>query len=601
MKRLYVICFLLAPLFLVAQNFSAQLSSGTVKSGERFKLSYSIDAEGTNFRPPDLSAFTLLSGPNRSSNMQWVNGEYSSSLTYTYILVAQNTGKFEIGPGVIEVGKKEVRSNTLSVKVIKGSRAKAQNKSKPAQNKGHQHQTSAGNDDVNSSLFMKLFVDKKQAFVGEQIIATYVIYMNTTIVNYAHNRPVFNGFYAQDVELDPSASLRQETINGKPYTVATMKKVVLTPQKSGKLELPSLEMELVVRVEDRRRGRSVFDQFFGSYHNEKLEIKSNPETIEILALPLANQPADFGGAVGQFDMSVDLDREKIGVNEAVNLTMKITGKGNLELITDPEVMFPSDFESYDPKTKQNISVTGAGTTGSKTFEYVVIPRYSGEFELKPITMSFFDPQKKSYERISTGPIKLQVIRADGTDDDNAVAYVAPKKEDVQVIGQDIRFIKTDAPSLKRAEEKFFKSPLFYGLTTLPFAGAGLAIFLIGFIRTKNADQQGVKKRRASSLAKTHLAKAKKLMAGEEATFYDEISQALFGYLSDKFSIPASELSRETIEDRLRSHNVPEELQTELRKALDECEMVRFAPGVVRGMQEMLDTSMNLIESMEDAV
>ncbi|NCG30903.1 MAG: hypothetical protein GWP27_10610, partial [Bacteroidetes bacterium] len=197
--------------------------------------------------------------------------------------------------------------------------------------------------------------------------------------------------------------------------------------------------------------------------------------------------------------------------------------------------------------------------------------------------------------------KLQVIRADGTDDDNAVAYVAPKKEDVQVIGQDIRFIKTDAPSLKRAEEKFFKSPLFYGLTTLPFAGAGLAIFLIGFIRTKNADQQGVKKRRASSLAKTHLAKAKKLMAGEEATFYDEISQALFGYLSDKFSIPASELSRETIEDRLRSHNVPEELQTELRKALDECEMVRFAPGVVRGMQEMLDTSMNLIESMEDAV
>lgn len=597
MRTLAAILIILSSLHGLAQKFVAKTSKTTVGVGERFQISYDLEgADGKRFVQPTFNGFRLLSGPNTSSNMQWVNGQFSSSQSFSFILMAEKEGEFSIDPATVEVKGQKLSSGPLSIKVVQGRTAN-QPQRQPQQHQQQAQQASAP-DDLSSNLFMKLFLDKKEAYVGEQIIATYKLYINAQVINYANNRPVYNGFYAQDVEIDPNSNMTNEVINGRQFRVATMKKVVLTPQTTGEIEVPALEMEMAVRVQDQPKGRSIFDQFFGSYRNVKVEVNSNSEKVMIKPLPRNEQPGDFGGAVGKYSLNVKTDRTDVNVNEAVNLTVTIEGKGNIELIAVPEIEFPQDFETYEPKVKQNISINGSGTSGKKTFEYVVIPRYAGDFELESITMSYFDPQSGKYKRLDSEPVKLHVNRSANSSSSNDMAYIAPKKEDVQILGKDIRFIKTETSELKQHEDSFFGTTEFYALSALPVAGMGLAVLLISGIRRRDSDLTLVKSRKARSMAKKRLAHATKLINGNDKEFYEEIFKALYGYLSDKFSIPVSELNKETIDDHLKRRGIPETLATELRKALDECEMARFAPGVVRGKSDMLKASTSIIEKLE---
>jgi len=591
-----IIWLLIINLSVFSQSITARINRSTVSVGDNFQVTFDIEGDGSNFSAPSFEDFGVLSGPNKSSSMQWVNGEFSSSLSYSYILKAMNEGEFSIEPASVKFKSNVVQSQSIKVRVLPSRQQSSAQSSTATQSKPNPQVTSK---ESKEDLFLKLYVDKKQVFVGEQIIATYLLYMNTQIVNYASSRPVFNGFYAQELEVDPSGSLVNETINGKQYTVATMKKVVLTPQKSGEITVPSLDMEMVIRVAEKQKRRSMFDQFFGSFKNVKVEVKSNEEKINVSRLPTQGQPRDFIGAVGEFKLNTTLDRTEVGVNEAINLTVNISGNGNLELISLPKIEFPNDFETYDPKTKQDISVTAAGTKGKRTFEYVLIPRFAGEFKLKPVSFSYFDPKTKSYQQLSSESITLNVLRTDGESLSSGGAHLAPKKENVQIIGKDIRFIKTDEPELKRKESGFYRSTLFYALSTLPFVGMGASIFLFGFFRTQNSDLNALKSKRAGGIAKKHLAKATKLLNGENEPFYDAISLALFGYISDKLVIPFSELNREKIEETLQSEMVSSDTKEKLKKALDECEMVRFAPGIIRGKEEMLSASKQIIEELED--
>ncbi|MDA7836622.1 BatD family protein [Salibacteraceae bacterium] len=596
MRIISIIWLLIINLSVFSQSITGRINRSTVSVGDNFQVTFDIEGDGSNFSAPSFENFGVLSGPNKSSSMQWVNGEFSSSLSYSYILKAMNEGEFSIEPASVKFKSNVVQSQSIKVRVLPSRQQSSAQSSTATQSKPNPQVTSK---ESKEDLFLKLYVDKKQVFVGEQIIATYLLYMNTQIVNYASSRPVFNGFYAQELEVDPSGSLVNETINGKQYTVATMKKVVLTPQKSGEITVPSLDMEMVIRVAEKQKRRSMFDQFFGSFKNVKVEVKSNEEKINVSRLPTQGQPRDFIGAVGEFKLNTTLDRTEVGVNEAINLTVNISGNGNLELISLPKIEFPNDFETYDPKTKQDISVTAAGTKGKRTFEYVLIPRFAGEFKLKPVSFSYFDPKTKSYKQLSSESITLNVLRTDGESLSSGGAHLAPKKENVQIIGKDIRFIKTDEPELKRKESGFYRSTLFYALSTLPFVGMGASIFLFGFFRTQNSDLNALKSKRAGGIAKKHLAKATKLLNGENEPFYDAISLALFGYISDKLVIPFSELNREKIEETLQSKKVSSDTKEKLKKALDECEMVRFAPGIIRGKEEMLSASKQIIEELED--
>jgi hypothetical protein len=583
-----------------AQTFIAKASHNSVGVGERLKVTYTLEGDGNKFVQPTFDGFRLLSGPNTSSNMQWVNGNFSSSKTFSFLLLAIQEGEFTIPAASIKSNGNVIQSNTIKVNVTGG---KQNNKGQAQQGNKQQNTasqtTTSDTPDLSTNIFMKLFVNKKSAYVGEQIIATYKLYVNAQIVNYANNRPVYNGFYAEDIELDPNAEITTETLNGKQYRVATMKKVVLTPQKSGDIEVSPLEMEMVVRLENRNKRRSIWDPW-GSFKDVKYEIVSNTQTIKVKALPTANQPANFNGAVGSFKLSASSDLEEINVNEAVNLTIKIEGKGNIDLIAEPNFTFPKDFETYEPEVKKNVNATSGGSAGKKTFEYLVIPRYAGEFELPPISMSFFDPSTGSYKSLKTEPISLKVRKNGSAEQGSDQAYIAPKKEDVQIIGNDIRYISTSTEEFQQDDqESFFNSPGFYAMSALPIAAMGLSVLLVGNIRKRDSDIRLVRSRRANAMAKRRLSKARKIIDGENAFFYEEIFKALYGYLSDKLGIEVSDLTKENIDESLRNRSVPNETIIELTKALNECEMARFAPGVVRSKEDMLATSTKIIERIED--
>lgn len=535
--------------------------------------------------------------------MQWVNGSFSSSVSYSYVLRAVGIGDFTIGSASIQVDGKELTTDPITITVGQAQARTAPSNPQRNQRNPATQNAQGGNeeelsDEISANIFMKLFVNKKDVFVGEQLLATYKLYLNVNVLDYDFNNLVFNGFYAEDLNLDGNANVTTEVINGRQFQVHTLKQTLLTPQKSGTLEIPSLESEMVIRVRQDRRSRSLFDQVFGNYKNAKINISSNPEKVNVKTLPRANQPGDFTGAVGNFTLKVNTDHNEVSINEAINVTIEVSGNGNLELISPPTVEFPSDFESYDPKVKNNVSPSASGSRGSKSHEYVIIPRFAGEYALKPISFSYFDPEANTYKRLTADPIKLRIDQAEGQSVSGS-AYVASKKEDVQIIGKDIRYIHTDDPALKRSVERFCTSTLFYILLVLPFAGMGAAIFGVSFYRAQQNDTTSLKSKRAKGLAKKHLAQARKLVTGEDAAFYEAISSALFGYISDKLAIPRNALNRERIEEELRTRAVTDPVQSNLKKALDECEMVRFAPGVVRGKQEMLDASANIIEALED--
>ncbi len=582
-----------------AQSFTARVNRTNVSVDENFQLIFECSGDGERFSPPPLDDFMLLSGPNKSSNMQWVNGNFSSSVSYSFILRPKDVGEFVIGPASIKVDDKVLETDPIKMTVSQGRQRSStpQQSVRPGQSQTQARQTEEAPDDVSSNVFLKLFVTDKDVYVGEQLLATYKLYLSVNVVDYDFSNLVFNGFYSEDLKIDVSKGVATEVINGRQFQVHTLKQTLLTPQKSGKIEIPALESEMVIQVRDGRRQRSLFDQVFGNYRNARISLKSNTESINVRALPTADQPSDFTGAVGEFSLKATVDHDEVGTNEAVNVNVQIEGKGNLDLISPPKVEFPTDFESYDPKVKNNVSTSASGSRGSKGYEYVVIPRYAGEYEIGPVTFSFFNPATESYIRLKADPIQL-TVNASG-DEEGGVAYVAPKKEDVQIIGKDIRFIHTESPDLRRKESRCFGSLLFYMLCILPFMAMGAAIYGYSFYRAQHSDSTSVKSRRARGMAKKHLAEAKKRLSGDDGAFYEAISSALFGYIADKLAIPRSDLNRERIEDELRSRGVSDALQQELKKALDECEMVRFAPGVVRGKQEMLDASVKIIEALED--
>jgi len=563
----------------IAQNFEAGVSKKQVAVGERFTLEYKTELAGANFTPPNMQNLQVLSGPNMSESSININGKRSRSFIVSYVLRALKEGEAKIGPATLSTKNETFNSEAITIKVAKQAQSNAQ---------------AQGENDLSTTMFIKLFVDDKNPYVGEQIVATYKIYMAEQLVNYSSNNPVFNGFYAQNIDLSNSNEVSKEFINNRQFTVATLKKVILTPQKSGTLEVDPLEMELRVRLQDKSRGRGFFG--FPSYKEVNITVASNTEKINVKPLPSSGQPADFDGAVGNFTLSAKVDRTDLNANEAVNLTVMYSGNGNIELLSEPKINFPADFEVYDPKVRKNISNNGSGSSGKKTFEYVIIPRFGGDFELEPVKLSYFDPSSGKYKTLESEPITLHVAK--GANSADAAVYNPTSKEDVQILGKDIRFIKTENPDLARSESSFFKTQNYYLLSALP-VGLGGAFWMIILLLRRKEQDQSLTSKRAGGVAKKHLVKATKLINDKNEAFYEAISKALFGYLSDKLSINLAELNRENIESELKAKNVSQVLIAQLTKALDECDMVRFAPGVVRGKEEMLAASKEIIEKLED--
>jgi hypothetical protein len=600
----YIILFvsLLISTGAMANEFSAKTSKTKVGNGETFQVSYTINTSASDFKAPAFSDFRVVGGPNHSSSMQWINGNVSQSTTYSFVLQATKEGNFTLPAASIVSGGKTIQSNTISIEVVKGQTPQA-NQQQHNQNQGQQRQQQASapsTEDMSQNIFIKVSVDKTKAYIGEQITATYKIYTRVSIINTSVNKmPSLTGFWSQDLDNKNLSQVHTEVIDGIAYNVAELKKTILFPQRTGTLEIDPLALDCIIRMRSHRRPQTIQEQFFGVTEDFNYTAQSKPVKIQVMPLPDKNKPALFNGAVGKFSIEAKLDRSQVKEHEAINLALTISGKGNLQLIENPSLQIPSDIESYDPKISDKITTTANGVSGSRAYEYLLIPRHSGNFTIEPITFSYFDPAESKYYTLTTGNFDIAVEK--GKAEAGSLVYTKPQEE-IKMLNTDIRYIITKQPVFITVKDFFFGSLMFYILMFIPAVLLGIVAVIANRQKTLNSNLTLKKSKRANKLAEKRLSIAHKLLSQDKKKeFYEEIFKALYGYISDKFNIEVAALSKETISEEMKNRKLEDSLITDSVKTLDLCEMARFAPVTGVSGKEVYDRASNIIVRIEDEI
>ena len=565
---------------------------------ENFRITWELNASGSDFVAPEITDFQVLGGPNQSTAMQYVNGSMSQSISFSYIVRGTKEGTFSIGPGRIKVGNQVIQSNGLKIKVVKGAAAaNGQQQQQQPQQQQQKQQSSAVNGD---NLFAKVEVNKTNVALGEMLVAKLKIYSRVTVVGFDKwELPSFEGFWNKPLEQGDQIQMEREVLNGVAYDVGMIKTYVLYPQKAGKIEIGPLSMTAVVREQAQNRRRSIWDPFGMSYQDSNVPLKSKPVTINVSALP-EGKPDDFSGLTGNFKLSAKLDKAQTTSNQAINLTVTISGEGNLYQVQAPKIDFPPDIEAYEPKVSDNIKVSGGGVSGSRTFEYVLIPRYAGNFELGPFSFNYYDSGSKSYKTTSQEAFTLVVEKGVGDEEASPNAVNIAEKEDIRMIGSDIRYIKQGQYAVSDKNDFFFRSAPFYALLATPALLFALLLGYLGYADKLGADVIGMKSRGATKLAKKRLNVAKKLLAENKSTaFYEEVFKALTEYVAFRHNIPVSVLTKDKIRETLSAKSVNTISIDGFIAALDKAEFARFAPGADKEMGSMYDEALGAIVKVEE--
>jgi len=598
---------LILTLSAVGQNVQFRASTkNVVRSGERFNLTYTLNAEGSNFRGPDIEKFNVLTGPHssQSSSVQIINGKVSRSVenTFTYVLSAGGEdGIFEIPPAKINVDGKIYESNPLKIQIVKSNSSQQGASSK-------QGNASSDETDLKNDVFIRAIVNKSNPKLGEQIIITYKLYYRVNINPPQFTKePGFKGFWKKDLLKDIQSYVQyKENYKGQQYHVAEIKKFALFPQRNGKIVIEPADalIQAQVKTKTQQRSRDPFfdnffnDPFFNRHKTVELHVKTNSQTINVSPLPSKNQPAEFSGAVGNFDFKSSIDKTELKANEALNLKFIVSGSGNIELIDKINVTFPPDFEVYDPKISKNINTSANGVSGRKTFEYLIIPRTPGEFTINPVKFSYYDLKKKRYKTLISPEYNITVAKGDGSAAN--ISYSGVNQADIKYIGTDIRHIKTGVPQLTTIGAFFFGSTVFYLLILAP-----VVIFILFTIIWKKELQKRsnialMRNRKATKVAQKRMKQAGIFFKeNNRDKFFVEVSQALWGYLSDKFSIPLANLSMETVSDTLANKEVKEETIKQFIDTLNNCEFARFAPGdSTSTMENIYNEAVSIVSIIE---
>lgn len=601
LKLLFTLVLLFTAILKTEPRFIASVSSNEVSAGERLQINFTLEnASGTDFKAPSFKGFSVLSGPSRMQSTQIINGKVTSSISFTYVLLADNPGKYTIDPASIVVDNNRINSNSITITVNKGATTQ------PKQNDEEINLNQKAKDIVDKNLFIRLSVDKTQAYQGQPIVATYKLYVHPQlqVLNLGQPKmPTFNGFWTQDLGIK-ELKFTNENFEGTVYRVTELKKVVLLPQQSGLLEIEPMEIESVVRLEvqgsSRRRspfGDPFFDDFFNrSYRDFKFNIKSRNSKINVTALP-SNPPANFNGAVGNLKFETTMDKTKAVTGDAITLKVRISGSGNIKLIEPMALNLPTDIDVFEPKISENLNIGNNGMTGSKTIEYYLIPRNPGKFKIGPFSFAYFDLSTKSYSVQQSEEFLLEVEQGKG-DASNLVSGV--DKKNVEYVGKDILYIKTKPIVFTKEQSSFLGSPTYIILSLLPVLLFPLFLFLARRRDEMKDNASLMKLRRANALARKRLATARRLItSNNQDEFYDEISKALWGYSSDKLSTPVSELTIDKIKSELTNRNVKEDLINRMTEAINYCESARFAPSAeLLSSQQVYEDAAKIIAQLE---
>lgn len=579
-------------------QFSAS-SKNVVSVGEQFRVVYSINNKPSQFKAPSFGNFEVLMGPSTSSSssIQIINGQVSQSVSYsyTYILQASKAGKYTFLPAEINVSGKNYKSNSLQIEVV-------------ADENGNNQQNNSNNNTQNnqvvtkqsSDIFVRVILNKTDVMQGEQVLATIAVYTKLNIIGFEDMKvPSFKGFWSDEIESPTQINLKQEKYNGSIYQVGVIKKSLIIPQHSGTLVIEPFGLTCVVQQRVKSHN-SFFDDFFGNYQNVRKKLVSQPVTVHVRPL-LGNQPSNFSGAVGNFQLEANVDNSNPKTNEAISYTLKLKGSGNLKLAELPKINFPSDFEQYDPKTTNNINTTSNGSNGTKIVNYLLIPRHHGTFKIPTASFSYFDLSSKTFKTLSTPEFTINVDKDSSGNSSSVISEFS--KEDVKYLGSDIHYIKTNNNKVDEIDKYLISEPLFYLL--FPLSLIIFVIFIIWRRKTikQNANIATVKNKKANKVARKRLKKAELyLKSNEKEKFYDEINKSLWGYISDKLIIPLAELSKEKAIENLKLKNISDETIYELFELVDKCEFQRYSPSNTDvSLSEIYNNTTLLINKIEQTV
>ena len=573
-----------------------------VVSGDQFRLSYTINSQKVrDFRAPNIQGFEVLMGPSRStqSSTQIINGNVTSTstITFTYILMADKEGTYKIPGATIVADGDNYTSNSVEIKVLPPDQSTGS--SNGSSSNSSRNQANSGKI-TDKELFITATASKTNVYEQEAILLTFKVYTQVNLTQLHGDTPDLKGFHTQEVELPQQKTFSLEHYNGRNYNTTIWQQFVLFPQRSGKLEIPSVTFEGT--VSQRVASADPFDAFFngGNYVNINKKLVTPKLTIDVKELP-EGKPANFSGGVGEFTISSSISTQELKTNDAVTIKFVISGTGNMKLINTPEIGFPQDFEIYDPKVDNKFNLTRNGLAGSKVIEYLAIPRHAGTYTIPPIEFSYFDLKSQSYKTLKTDAYTLNVAKGEGNSDQVVANFTS--KEDLKVLGQDIRYIKTGETNLTPKDNYFFGSMSYYMWYLIPLALFIAFMMVYRKQAMENANVAKVRTKKANKVAIKRMKNAGKLLADKNsAAFYDEVLKALWGYISDKLSMPISQLSKDNIEEELQKHQVADELIQEFINNLNECEFARYAPGNQDEKKDKIYSSaIDVISKMENSI
>ena len=558
-------------------NFEVSVSKKQLGLNERLRVDFAIDKPGDNFRPPSFSSFRVISGPMQSVSNVFVNGKRTYSMTYTYFITPLKKGVFDIEQASIEYEGNVYKTTPVTINVTEAV-AIPRDPNDPKYI-------------VDEKLHLVAEVSKRSPYVNEPITIVYKLYfaqnVNPTDVDVV-DMPKYNDFWSYNVDI-PNRNIDTSIYKGERYNFVEWRKVVLYPQRAGKLEIKPLSLDVTVNVPTGKRDffqRVIYTQV------PKL-VSAGNLTINVKPLPTEGQPVDFSGAVGNFSIDVSTSKKQLKANESLQAKVKISGRGNLRLFGMPNLQTPSAIEQYEPETSENIRSNLSGMSGSITQSYTLIPQVQGKYPIPSIEFSFFNPKKKTYETIKSSEQLVDV-----TEGPLANRVVNPTTPSVAVsIDSPFKFIALDTSFVPINTTTFFRSTLFYLLWGSPL---GLVLLYVAYARRKQkqlGDTEGVRMRTANRMARKYLSEAKRNLNNSEE-FYVALERALHNYLKAKLKMETSDFSKEKIKNILSQIGVEESLVNDFVSVLENCEFARYTPSSVKAMEQDFANTAKMITQID---
>lgn len=559
-------------------RITATVDRTRIGLNEQFQLTVEISGRDAmkvgEPKLPDLDTFAAYSGSSSSQSFQFINGRMQVSKSYTYYFIAARIGQFEIPAVEVEYEGKVFRSDPITIEIVKPASSPSP---APRTRRSQPPPRTNSMDSIQDNLFLKAEVNKRTVYQNEPIVVNYKIYTRVQVTDYRFaNQPNYGSFWAEEFPIPTQPPIHEEIVNGRKFSVATVKKVALFPTSTGKKTIPPLNIEANVRVRERRRSRDFFDAFFDDPFFGRIitySMSTDPLVVDVLPLPKEGRPADFSGAVGRYRLDVSVDRRQAKTNEAVTLKFTISGTGNIRIISPPNIQFPDEFEVYDPKISEKVERANDRIQGRKSFEYVMIPRRPGTFRITNLRYSYFDPEAKAYKVLSHAPIVLDIAPGDQP---AAFSRSGLSREEVKLLSQDIRYIARNADGFQPLDRKFYHLPAFWAGLILP------ALVLVGgFVYRTHQDRLSsnvayARNRRAQKLAQKQLREARKAMDEQDsAKFYAETSRALTSFVGNKLNLEESAMVSEEMIEQMRRKGVDQELLQTYQELLAECDFRRF--------------------------